>query len=552
MIDAGQPVFVRWAGRIGLVLALMAGTVIGTRSITSEDAVSLQGDMPRYLMNGVFLYDALLSAPWMPDPLFDYAQRYYARYPALSLGHHPPLVAVGLVPFYAVFGVSILSARLAILSCFLAAIVFLFFLVRRYYDETVAGWACLLFASTPTIGSFSQQVLSEIPTVALTLLALLMLARFRASGRATDYLLFIVAAATSLFSRQTAVYMFPAYAVLLVMRGGIAQLTRRMPALITLGGCVAFAGAAIATLVFSPFNSDVVFDVMSRGVGWRTLVAVIEVIHRDHPTPWLLVAGGAALTLAIWRRDGRVLPAVIWILSVLGCAVAFTGTIEPARYSIAAMPALAVVGASIAAHRLSGLAQGAGALLLTAAVVGQLYAGRLIEPAGASGYEAAARFVLAQGGAPTVMYSASVDTGYFVFFVRKHDEARRLVVLRSDKVFTTSLMAALSHEDRISSPAEIEPLLKRYGTRFVVIEDHPTGSAVLDWLRDLTRTGPFVLRERFPTNSRDPRLAGVPVSVYEYLDAQPPAPDATLDMDLPLASRQIRVPLQVLIDQPAR
>lgn len=552
MTGARQPALVRWAGRIGLVLALVAGTLISTRSITSEDAVSLQGDMPRYLMNGVFLYDALGEAPWTPGPALDYAQRYYARYPALSLGHHPPLVAVGLVPFYAVFGVSIFSARLAIVVCFLAAIIFLFLLVRRYYDETVAGWACLLFASTPTIGSFSQQVLSEIPTISLTLLALLMLARFRASGRAIDYLMFIGAAATSLFSRQTAVYMFPAYAALLAMRGGLAQLKRRTPAIITLVGGLVFAVAAVTTLIFSPFNSDVVLEVMSDGFRLQTLVEALVIINRDHPTPWLLATGAVGLALAYWRRDGRILPAVIWIVSVVACLVVLTGTIEPARYSIVAMPALAVLGASMAAHPMHGIARVAVAVVLASSVAGQLYATRTTEPVGAGGYEAAAQYVLAQGGAPTVMFSASIDTGYFVFFVRKHDDARDLVVLRSDKVLTTSLMSELSHEERVSSPAEIEPLLKRYGTRFVVLEDHPTGSEVLDWLRDLTRTDRFILRERFPTHSRDPRLTGVSVAVYEYLDAQPPAPDAELDMNLPLAGRQIRLPLRDLIDHPGR
>ena len=116
------------------------------------------------------------------------------------------------------------------------------------------------------------------------------------------------------------------------------------------------------------------------------------------------------------------------------------------------------------------------------------------------GYEEAARFVLADAdgqSAPTVLYSASVDTGVFVFFVRKHDPARRLVVLRSDKLLTTSLMGQA--ERRRSHPAVPRrsiPCSNRYGTRFIVIEDMPSGSIVLDWLRDELRGDRFIERRR--------------------------------------------------------
>ena len=42
-----------------------------------------------------------------------------------------------------------------------------------------------------------------------------------------------------------------------------------------------------------------------------------------------------------------------------------------------------------------------------------------------------------------------------VFCVRKHDPAQRLVMLRSDKILTTSLLGRLSVKDRIAGPKEI-------------------------------------------------------------------------------------------------
>jgi hypothetical protein len=186
------------------------------------------------------------------------------------------------------------------------------------------------------------------------------------------------------------------------------------------------------------------------------------------------------------------------------------------------------------------------------AVFSQVDLARAQRPIGADGYEEAARFVLSQQDSSTILYSGPVDTGYFVFFVRKHDPMERAVVLRSDKLLTTSLMSELSVEDRIGSAEEIYPLLRRFGTRFVVIADSPTGSRVLDWLRDETKTPHFTERLRIPIVSRDPRLRGQDLVVYEYNEAQSPDADAEIDLRIPLIGREIRVPLADLLSAPPR
>ena len=106
------------------------------------------------------------------------------------------------------------------------------------------------------------------------------------------------------------------------------------------------------------------------------------------------------------------------------------------------------------------------------------------------------------------MFSGDIDTGFFTFFIRKHDPARRLVVLRSDKVLTTSRMALPSVEDRIDRPEQIYDVLKTFGTRFVVIEDQPSRSHVMEWLRSELHTPQFKERRRIPIGTTDPRLRG--------------------------------------------
>jgi hypothetical protein len=168
---------------------------------------------------------------------------------------------------------------------------------------------------------------------------------------------------------------------------------------------------------------------------------------------------------------------------------------------------------------------------------------------GADGYEEAARFVLQASPGPTVLFSGDVDTGFFTFFVRKHDAARQLVVLRSDKLFTTSYMGVPSVEDRIQQPDEIYSLLHTFGTRYVVLEDRPSRSRVLEWLRQEVRSPRFVERLRIPIGTSNTRLRGTSLAVYELIDATPPRADAMLSLHLPIVRQSFTVSLSDLIDR---
>lgn len=530
--------------------ALLVALFVGSRGITDEGAVTVQGDMPRYLMDGAFLYDFLGSGVgWTFDSATTYAQHYFAQYPALSIGHHPPLLPISLAPSYAIFGVSVFAARMTVLAFFVLSVVLLYTLVNRVYDEEVAGWACLLFASSPIIGLYAQRVLSELPTIAVVLGALNALVRFRDSSRFRDYLLFVVLALGSLASRQLAVFMWPAYIALLVTQGGWSRMTGRAVMTLTLAGGLLVVAIAIATLRLSPFNVDVVRDVFSDGLSVLSRAELLGPIFRAQLRPALGLVMAAGFVMALVRRDHRIMLGVYWMVSVLASALLITGPVEPVRYSILAVPAYCVCAASLLAAARSPALRRILTVGLAMAVVWALWSEHGRRPARAGGYEAAARFVLADvdgQSAPTVLYSASIDTGAFVFFVRKHDPRRRLVVLRSDKLLTTSLMGQLSVEDRIRSPQEIYPLLDRYGTRFIVIEDMPSGSAVLDWLRDELRGDRFIERRRIGVDPSDSSLRRPSLLVYEYKGARPPDPDAEIDLKLPLIGGEIRVRLSAL------
>jgi hypothetical protein len=343
------------------------------------------------------------------------------------------------------------------------------------------------------------------------------------------------------------VFVTPVYAAIVLDRRGWVLFARRSILLCTIALGIAFVAVAIATFLFSPFNVAVVLAVLHHDLTLAGTLTVLRVIATNQIGLALALVCAAGLLRSWLMRDRRIVFVTLWIVCVVGAVVVFTGPIEPDRYSILAVPAYCLAAATLAvrarAHQI-GRVIGYGVLLAATCWQFAVAASKpLVE---ADGYEQAAAFVVSQDQAPTVLFSGPVDTGYFVFFVRKHDPAQHLIVLRSDKVLTTSEMGAVDVEERISRREDIYDVLRRFGTRFVVIEDRPAGSRVLDWLRDELKASRFAERQRYQTRATDRRLRGVDIVVYEYLDATPPAPDAVLDLHLPVVGRDIRVPLSDL------
>lgn len=534
--------------RAGLLGVCLLAVALGAPGITNEGDVSLHGDMGKYLMNGVFIHDLLEDRPFASvREILDYTRHYYARYPELSLGHHPMLLPAAEAPMFALFGISVMSARLVMLLSILIAVVFLYLLVNDLYGVPAAFFASAFLATSPIVIFLTRSVMSEMPAVALMMAAVYFFHRFCVTERRSALAAFVVTAVLSLYAKQLAVWVLPALIVPAVMTLGVRRLFRWDVIVAAATAAILLIPLVAITLRLSPTNLAMIGEVHKHArIDMMMLVRSAIGEQLTPLTVWLAACG---VLMALVRRDRRVLLFVAWIACVFG-GLYVTGIIEPGRYTIYWVPAFAVLAASCAASVQRLIVRRIVFVVLFAAVVLQ---GRTAavqkNMVGAEGYEEAARFVLDANPGPTVLFSGDVDTGFFTFFIRKHDPARRLVVLRSDKVLTTSRMFRPSVEDRISRPEEIYGVLHTFGTRYVVIEDQPSRSKVLEWLRQELHSSAFIERKRIPIGTTDSRLAGTSLVVYEFTNPSPPAGDAVLDMHLPVIGQSVTVPLRDLVDR---
>ncbi len=535
--------------RAAVLAACTVGVIVGAVGLTDEGYASMEGDMARYLMDGVFFRDLLFDWPFASlSQALDYIRLYYARYPSLSIGHHPVLLPSIEAPLFALFGISISVARLVPLLSLLAATVFLQLLVNRRYGPLAAFITGLLFVTSPMIVRSSRTVMAEMPALALVITAAYFLWRFCETERRSALVGAAVTLVLGVYARPMVVLVAPALAVMALTMLPFRRLFRR-DVLVAFAVVALLSAPALAVpLILSPSNAGGVMtatQLESRISSQTLLTSALE-----PQLAWLVVSvAGASVLRGLLRMDRFAFILTAWVVGVVPALFFFGGSImEGARYTLYWVPAIcALAGSSVAGWRNRLVPVALLAVLAAGIVVQTNRSMRQRDYAG--GYEEAARFVLSSNPGATVMFSGDVDTVYFTFFTRKHDPSRRLVVLRADNILTTSKMARLSVEDKIDRPEQIYDALHRYGTRYVVIEDQPSASRVLEWLRQELKSPRFAERKRIPVRATDVRMRGTSLAVYEFLDASAPAADATLSMGLPVVGQNLDIRLQDLIDR---
>ena len=531
--------------RFELSTLLLITCLLGARGISRESSVMLTGDMARYVMNGVFIRDLIAEGGVTSyDELTRKAELYYAKYPALSLGHHPPVPYLSVVPFYWLVGVNLFAARLAALFWFVMAVWGLYKVATRLFTWQVAAWTSALFVTNLIVLRFGQYLLSEIPMLALVLWTLAMLLQFCRTRRPITFVFFALLLIASLYAKQLAGMMVPVYAAVIVSQFGWRSfLTPRalgigaiaLILIIPLG--IMTVGLAPSNLEFAIGNAKKVLTGIDRDAPVTYILSRVFRTHLSVPA-LLLSAAGVIVMVARLRPQAFIL--IVWIVTMVGAGVLFGGNFEPARYAFGAFPAyfLAIAGLTLEAK--SRWAKAVTAVCLVVTVGWQVWTIRRVYPSGAGGYEAAAVSMLSLVKEPTMLYASVVDTGYFPFFVRKHDPAMQHVVLRVDKLIGRGTNNA--DHDR----SALHYVLQQLGVRWIVMENYSGSHPIIKLMHEEVRGPRFIERERIPVIS----TAGPPglsLGIYEYLDAKPANYDAEVNMNLPLGRRKYSLRLRDLV-----
>ena len=543
-----------------LVISLLATMLVG-KNITDEEMVSLNGDMPRYLMNGVYLLDVLRDFPLLN--FLEYSTYYFSRYPALSIGHHPPLMSVAEIPFFAVFGVSVFSGKLTILFFIFVGCIFWFKFVQCRYDSHIAFLSTILFITTPFIVGYSRIVMSEIPALALMIVAAYYFQQYLKNSDRRKYLiLFVFSFSLSVYAKQLAIILGLALAWEFVSTKGF----RKVFAHDILWAGIAFAALMVPigaiTLLLSPSNvsfgtSASIEEIIDKS--W--LLNYIEIIWTHHLTPPVLFLSLMGIALGLWKRDRRCYLLIGWIISYY-LVMTFV-TIGVPRFTMFWIPPFCLFAASLVDFFPFRYWRIGVAMIIFVIAGGQAVLAYNLESTFARGYKEAAQYVVDNRKGTAVLYNAKIDSGYFIFQTRALDSEREMIVLLADKVLATRYLDWI-FEERVHEKKGIYKVLKDFGVCHVVMEDKFSNSRSIEWLREEVQKDQysrsiewlreevqkdqfFILKKTIPIQTNSKKLMGVTLKIYEYKFCVPPNLDATLEMNLPLINRSIKVRFDRLV-----
>lgn len=160
-------------------------------------------EAPRNALNGAFILDLFRELPFNDPKGWTY--NYYLQYPALTILFYPPLFYFFLAMAYAVFSTSH-SVAVGIVIFFLALWAWGVFELGKLIAGYWSGiFSAILLFLTPVVIKWSQQVMLEIPMLALATWSLVFVLKYTEDKR----LLFMLAAAlmaiAALYTKQTAI-----------------------------------------------------------------------------------------------------------------------------------------------------------------------------------------------------------------------------------------------------------------------------------------------------------------------------------------------------------
>ena len=527
-------------------------------------------DADRILMDGVLIRDFLHDWPF-PD-IYGYVTGYYAQYPALSIGYRPPFFPFVEGVFNSVFGVQMWSSRLALLTFGIVGLTAFFATVRNMYGGTTALAGAALMATCPFVVGLSWYTMGEVPVLSMALLTIYFYHQYLSHRKSSYLAATAFSAVLAVWTKQTAFFLLLWMLFHQLTSGALGVELRQRRVWIAIAFIIlALLPLAAITLWLGDQNlaQSIGMEWVAGKQAFASATAAAGLIDRFSPERiWLRLHQLYAVHLTmpalllsmvglLWATIKKDLRAWFWLSFILVVFMVFTYIKGMnSRYPIFWIPAFLV----FASLPLNYLRRGSKhafhvySALLVSTVAWQVFSVVETVPKFATGYDAAARYILEHSDSPTVFFDG-YNNGYFIYFMRALDPQRSMYVLRGDKLLSSTSIGGRSRlEIHARGANDIREMMERFGVQYVVVEDKNTiGIPIHDVLREmLNDVEQFALVKTISVDTGSPStrepLKGVSLLIYEVLDRGTPE-DGILELKLPVVGQTLRIPLRDLKDR---
>lgn len=499
-------------------------------------------DAPSHALNGVFYMDMIEEGGFL-HPI-TYAERYYVQYPALTIGMYPPIFYTIEALLFKVFGISALSARLAVLSFTLLGVNIFFLLCRMWFPLWLSVVGGLLFLLQPAILFGQKNVMVEMPALAMSIVAIYFLCV--ATERDIRWACFWAPLFTAIafLTKQNTIFLLPIWCVWIIADKQW-RLTKSRHFLTGLFvGAVVLVPWVIINLTIS--RSYVTAFAFQEYHLWSNFLYYLkncsEIVS-------YLVALLALISIALWpkfRHHTGYKFSLLWgffvLLSIL--IMEFTAP----RYAIFIVPSMIILSVYLVrfvSERFQVLLFWRRVYPVLLAVLiclhlnpDKVWGGRDIQ-----GFQEVADFVVEDRECMSVFYDGYFDEA-FIFHMRARDKDRRVFVFRASKlVFSTMMIVDLAYNELITRPSEFLSVLDRYSIKYLVQEERDLmNTRANKRLREWIKRPEFRLLQQHPVVERGMNGFGN-LLVFEYLGYKA-KPMTEVELDMPIMGRKMRVRLQ--------
>src|SRR5581483_7912842 len=480
-------------------------------------------DSAHHIMDGIFFRDFIIDLPRSLRHPIAYTFSYYEQYPALGFVFWPPLFPAIEALFFLFGQIDVRVARVCVLAFGLLLALIIHALLRRSFSRATAVLTVLLILSTPIIAAFYQQIMLEIPALAVTFLSIFFYKRIvtHASLRWADLLLFSFTAAAAVYTKQTVVFIFPAFFLdAYVNHRDIFRNRRCWLSVLLL--ILLLTPLALYTVTIGKANlhqsigSDKSFVLNSAAppdrwsaTGW--LYYPTHLPRLLNPILILLAIGGVGYSLlnpVFFRANA------LWLGWIASWYLMFSYFLNKQdRYALFWLPSLIILAVAflVALSRRYSCRSWIIYVILIISGIPALAGLSQTQTDGFDGLDTIFKTVTRYPPAGNILYIGEHHQ-MIIPFVRQYDVTRRIYTLRG--------------LDLLSPTSDILAVCKDYRVRLIVTEGfdvpfrHETES--------LLARGRLVLLGTFPVTTRAGRI---PMTVFHY-----PGPIASVQKRIPIGS----------------
>lgn len=525
-------VFRQRKSTLAMALVLFIVAVVAMRHIERGE-FDFNVDESQHACTGQFVASFIRDHPIL-HPI-QYTYLYYAHYPALSgVIHWPPFFYIYEGVIFALFGASVVTARLAVLTMSLLGLAFWFRLVERLHSTTAAVAATLLLGFTPVVVLYNKVVMMEMPSLALAIIASYLWILFLQEQRNEYLYWFSFSAALAVLTKQNCVYL-PLFCLLSLLALGAWRLLLRRATLLALAIGVVMAGPYYL-LVYLTHWKTIAGDALEKQPSFMGSVTFyIKAIPELTGWPILLLALVGIITCFFWAPRKNVLIFGSWMMAVY-LTMTLIGHKE-ARYVICLVPALLYFALwpllwSAVPKKVFGAA-------LACMVAYLAWSAWLYDRPYIAGYAPVARAISQRADSGIILLDADVPAN-FIFFMREQDPQGRFVVLRK-AMYSFRIKSSLGYEVYMHTSSDLEALFRDDGIRYIVVSNRPPENfPICRILRDFLQTKDFRLIGQYPVESNTGGWKNYSLLVYENLHVVQPE-SATLHIPMLTLSHGIDI-----------